>query len=204
MSGYKIIDHKKCSVCGNLMDIYNNHPNKVYCSSNCHMKAKKRLKMGLPIDHKFSIDKTLDEIFIDAITVVGDCWKYKGRSVRGGYKQIWDGYKYRMAHKFSYEKYNGPIPSGLLVRHKCDNPWCVNPQHLELGTYKDNSQDMVTRERSCKGEKHPLRKLTNKEVLEIRRLWSLGKYTYKSLSTMYNVYLTTIEKIVKYKTWRHI
>jgi hypothetical protein len=79
----------------------------------------------------------------------GDCWTWVGGRCRGGYGQFrrkvegkWRMYK---AHRYAYEHYKGPIPKGLLVRHKCDNAWCVNPEHLELGTSKDNTQDIIKR-----------------------------------------------------------
>lgn len=71
------------------------------------------------------------------------------------------------AHRFSYSHLNGPIPKGQFVRHKCDTPTCVNPDHLELGSHNDNMRDMVERGRSGAGEKNSCAKLTAVEVVAI-------------------------------------
>jgi hypothetical protein len=78
------------------------------------------------------------------------------------------------AHRVAYRIYKGTIPNGKLVRHSCDMPLCVEEQHLLIGTYKDNTQDMIKRGRSKLssnlpfGQKHPSAKLTEDEVEEIR------------------------------------
>lgn len=76
--------------------------------------------------------------------------------------------KRQQAHRFVYEECFGPIPEGLLVRHSCDNPPCVNPEHLVLGTNADNSNDMRIRGRSTKGSKSGTAKLNEQQVAEIR------------------------------------
>lgn len=78
------------------------------------------------------------------------CWLWLGfvstaPSPRAG---IWSGGKKASASRFSYEAFKGPIPDGLIVRHTCDNPLCVNPDHLLAGTYQDNTQDAIRRGRA--------------------------------------------------------
>lgn len=78
------------------------------------------------------------------------CWNWSGSTAKG-YGQIWVGGKVLRAHRVAYEAANGPIPEGMLVRHKCDNPLCCNPAHMELGTHDDNMRDKAIRDRAWKG-----------------------------------------------------
>lgn len=80
------------------------------------------------------------------------CWLWMGGIAGGGYGALRHGGKMVLAHRFSWEAHNGAITSGLLVCHRCDNPPCVNPDHLFLGTYKDNYDDMA---RKGRGYQHP-------------------------------------------------
>ncbi len=92
--------------------------------------------------------KSLQEHFNNNYTIneITNCWEWFGTK-NDGYGQItYNGKKFR-AHRISYELYIGPIPEGLIVRHTCDNPPCVNPAHLLVGTCTDNSRDMINRGR---------------------------------------------------------
>lgn len=106
------------------------------------------------------------------------------------------------SHRFSYEFYNGPIPEGILVCHSCDNPPCVNPTHLWLGTHQDNDQDKVMKGRSTKGIKNATSKLTEGQVLEIINLSSI--YTEEQIANMFGVASTIINRIKNGKNWTHI
>lgn len=112
-----------------------------------------------------------------------------------------DGVTYN-AHRFVYMERHGTIPNTLVVRHKCDVRNCINVDHLELGTHKDNSQDMVDRNRHHYGEINGNSKLTEKEVLKIR---DLSRYhSQRELAAMFNVGKTTIARIQNRISWRHI
>ena len=103
-------------------------------------------------------------------------------------------------NRLSYETWVGPIPEGMVIRHKCDNPPCINPEHLELGTMKDNSQDMVQRGRSPKGERHGMSKLTEDDVRHIRELLSQG-LTHNRIASEMNVTREAISSIYQKKSW---
>lgn len=100
---------------------------------------------------------------------------------KDGYSRKRNLYATTMVHRYIYEECFGFIPKGLIVRHKCDNPACINPEHLELGTQKDNVSDMLIRGR-CNpkhGEDNNFVKLTKDQVLEIRNQYKEGKTQYQ-------------------------
>lgn len=106
-------------------------------------------------------------------------------------------------HRFVYEECFGEIPEGLHIRHKCDTPTCINPEHLETGTHQDNMRDMVERKRHNYGEKSPVAKLTNKDVLEIKTMLSKG-IMQKDIAKKYKVNPATISMINTGKNWGHL
>lgn len=125
------------------------------------------------------------------------------------------------AHRVSWEIHNGPIPKGKWVLHKCDNPPCIRPKHLFLGTRLDNVRDMEMKGRrsAARGEKHgrstkPERntvgernrhaKLTDDQVREIRKIASVESIAYVDLAKRFGVGDVAISRIVNRKTWRHL
>lgn len=143
------------------------------------------------------------ERFGKKLCKVDGCWNWIKPMTTGYGMFSFDG-KSIYAHRFSYLIYNGDIESGLLVRHTCDNKKCVNPEHLVLGSNKDNSNDMVSRNRQTKTEDVSLSKLTNSEVLELREMESSGNYSVKELSDAFGVCESSINKIIKRDTWASI
>lgn len=122
----------------------------------------------------------------------------------------WDGYpllkrngKMIRMSRYIYEECFGPIKEGNVIRHKCDNPECINPEHLEQGTPRENSLDMVRRNRSTKGERNPAAKLTEEQVREIRKLKSFG-VQYKEISAKYGISIKSAVNIVKRRVWKHV
>ncbi len=81
------------------------------------------------------------------VRVTPGCWEWTGAKTHFGYGKMMIAGKVVRAHRVSYELHVGAIPSELLIRHRCDNPACVNPDHLEPGTQADNIQDMMERGR---------------------------------------------------------
>ncbi len=109
------------------------------------------------------------------------------------------------ASAYSWYLYTGRhVPDGLFMCHHCDNPLCVNPQHLFLGTHVDNMQDMVEKDRQTKGEDSHLSKLTEVQVREIRLKYRRGVIGTKQLSELYGVSNSAVKFIVSNQTWKHV
>lgn len=126
------------------------------------------------------------------------------KNVRG-YGQISIGArgsaKIFLAHRLSYLVHKGDIPRGYYVCHSCDNTSCVNPDHLWLGTPKDNAKDCYNKNRTPFGDRQHLAKLNNDKVANIREIYKKGNIFYKDLSMMFGVSVTTIWQIINNKTW---
>lgn len=140
------------------------------------------------------------------------CINWLASKYRKGYGQFSNkGFSSNLAHRVAYEIKFGKIPEGLLACHKCDNPGCVNVDHIFLGTTKDNTQDMVKKNRGSmrKGERfkyaveRPHSKLTEEQVRDIRQQ-ILNGVTMVDLSRQYNVSDRTINDINSGKLWASI
>jgi hypothetical protein len=138
------------------------------------------------------------------------CWDWSGSlNPQTGYGSFFfhkDGKSQPMgAHRASWILHIGPIHNGLHVCHHCDNPPCVNPDHLFLGTDKDNHADMKAKGRSPFGSRSGRARLTEEKVIEIRRLYSTGRYIYRELAQMFGVSPTTIERAnLGTRFWNHV
>ena len=134
------------------------------------------------------------------------CWEWQGQRWRHGYGMFSvGGNQFReraFAHRVAFSLTNGPIPDGLWVLHRCDNPPCVNPAHLFLGVAQDNSTDMVRKRRHKYGERNHNHKLTDAQVVSIRARYAQGSISQKQLGSEYGVSETTIHVIVTGKGWR--
>ena len=168
---------------------------------NCYQKSWKKN------DFKRVRLETLSERFWQKVDRRGvdDCWEWMA-SKRLGYGRIRVDGKSKSAHRLSWTMHNGKIPDGMQVLHRCDNPSCVNPQHLFLGTVADNVADMLSkgRQKWLSGEETRSSKLTSGDVLDIRRMYSTGNYTYSELAEMFSVSESNVGCIVNRETWKHI
>ena len=136
-----------------------------------------------------------------------DCHIYTGCKDKDGYGLPRVGAKHIRAHRISWFLSYGKIPQGSLVLHRCDNPSCVNPDHLFLGTAKDNSIDMKNKNRSSYGERNNGVKLTEQQVLEIiHKAKAFGKHCNLAtrLSKIYNVDSHTIRNIISKRSWKYL
>jgi hypothetical protein len=138
---------------------------------------------------------------IQFITDRNGCHVCISHNGKDGYPEITrGGKKMRLSH-FIYEVYYDKIPEGMILLHTCDNPSCINPQHLQLGTHKDNVVDKIKKNRHAKGSKNGRAKLTERQV------WNILKQENKSpadLAEIYGVKLNTIQCIRRGRIWNHV
>lgn len=132
--------------------------------------------------------------------VDGHCWIWEGSKSTKGYGRMWWMGKLHAAHRMAYEAWHGPIPEGLHVLHSCDNPSCVNPEHLWVGTNQQNVEDKCFKNRIPRGEARANSKLTEQAVREIRSS-SEGK---KALAKRYGVCPTVILEVKRGIRWPHV
>lgn len=133
------------------------------------------------------------------------CWEWRGKiqsSTRYGRVSLGvRANRQDYAHRVAWMLANGPIPRGGVVRHTCDNPPCVNPAHLLIGTRQDNIQDMVDRRRHNHGERHNWAVLTDAQVAEIRAAVASGRI-HKDVAEEYGISRGHVSELVSYKKRR--
>lgn len=169
----------------------------------------------IPIFRKINVlgDK-MDAVlkrFWDKVEKTDTCWIWIAHKIKKGYGHFHFQTDDILAHRFSYQLHKGPIPEGKLVLHTCDNPSCVNPDHLWIGNEKENRDDADRKGRGKYfGSKIPKKgienincKLTEDQVKEIRNLKETGK-SLRNIAKQFNVFWLTIFNIVHRKTWKHI
>lgn len=133
------------------------------------------------------------------------CHVWTASCTRDGYGKIMIARKEKKAHRVAYEQVHGPIPEGFSVLHRCDNPPCVNPAHLFLGTQLDNVRDMHSkgRDRKARGESQHCAVLTADQIREIRNRCAAGELQ-KDLAPEFGVGRGQIGYIVRRESWRHV
>jgi len=194
-----------CLHCGSLFFSYEPEKRK-HCSWNCRRQT-------LP---------TAQERFWSKVDKSGECWLWTGGSVQA-YGRVRVNGESRSAHCYSWEIHRGPIPEGMFVCHNCpggDNPRCVNPDHLFLGTCADNVRDAVAKGRAQTGDRHysrlnpellargsrhgrPRSKLTEAQVIEIRQRLANGEGTC-ALAREFEVSPATISALKYRLTYAHL
>lgn len=143
--------------------------------------------------------------FEKSYRVTPGCWIWLGALSDRGYGKFGASRKEKwQAHRLSYEIYKGEIPEGLVIRHRCDNPCCVNPEHLLAGTQGDNIRDSVERGLMPRGEAQGSSKLTEASVLQIRDLCSSGLFTRPQIGRWYGVARQTVNDVHSRRQWKHV
>lgn len=148
------------------------------------------MSRGNKTNHK---TRSLAERFWVAKVDIDDCWIWRGAHTSYGYGVIKMRDKTLYAHRVMWELTYGPIPDYLCVLHHCDNPPCVRPDHLFLGTRKNNAFDCIQKKRNPIGENNGRAKLTSAQALEIRN----SKLSSYKLASKYRVSRWTIQNIKK-------
>ena len=128
------------------------------------------------------------------------CWNWTHDFHQMGYGVVNHGRARERAHRASYREFVGEIPSGMLVCHRCDNRRCMNPEHLFLGTHKDNTRDMVKKDRHMAGERHHNAKLTAEQVADLRA----DQRSYRAIAMDLGISPLTVGQIKRRESWRHI
>lgn len=142
--------------------------------------------------------KDLNVILSNTINLNG-CFIWTRCLNTDGYpRALMEGDANTKVHRVVYELHNKTSATGLVVRHTCDNPKCINPEHLVLGTSAENMKDRDLRGR------HGKAKITVKEVIAIRDLAKSGKFTNVELGSMFNLNPRTISSLVLGRHWRHV
>ncbi|MGB3205459.1 MAG: HNH endonuclease [Crinalium sp.] len=161
----------------------------------------------LPREEQIKLTNRLLEFNLFSVTESGcrELQKCVGKGKYGRFQLSKTKTAY-LAHRISYEFFNGRIPNGLIVMHSCDNPKCINPDHLSIGTISDNNQDKTRKGRNNvpKGCKHPNAKLSESQVREIKALLKEKMISYGEIGKMYKVAKGTIQKIAEGRTWSHV
>jgi hypothetical protein len=139
---------------------------------------------------------------------MSDCIEWTGRRHRSGYGQgrIPGDRRLRQAHRLTWEQERGPIPDGMYVLHRCDNPPCVNVEHLFLGTQFDNMRDAKAKGRGWhpRGELNPKTHLTELQVREIRQRYAAGGISQEKLGVRYGIRQSAVSAIVRGQTWQRV
>ena len=182
--------------------------------------------LKVPLSERFwwDVDRTSDT----------GCWEWHGVRNQRGYGQVSVTGQIRATHRVAWELTHGPIPPGMIVCHRCDNPPCVRPDHLFLGTHRDNTVDSMTKgrlvsggrhwtrqypdrllkgdahhsrlhpERVLRGSAHGRAKLTEADVVVIRARYANGHESYATLAREFGVTEAMIRFIVKRWNWKHV
>ncbi len=162
------------------------------------------------------------------------CWPWQGHTGATDHCRFGSGKGRVGAHRYAYELTYGPIPAGMCVCHRCDNPPCCNPAHLFLGTKADNNHDTKAKGRAARGDNHgthlhpesvprgaqhhtvlhperrprgkanKLAKLTDAAVMTLRQMYARHEATQTELARLFGVRQTTISRIVLRQSWTHV
>lgn len=167
----------------------------------CTGKTYKHLQL---VDVITKTPLTVKERLLKRVEVddISGCWNWIGAKNIRGYGQIKVDGAQLGAHRVSYEVFYGNLQEHLCVIHSCDNPSCINPDHLSLGTNKENSEDMVSKKRQCYGDRNARSILRPDQVLEIRSLLE-SNIPVRQIAERFGVSKSCVDKIRTERTWKY-
>lgn len=147
-----------------------------------------------------TFDQKRESLFWSRVAKRSDaeCWLWTG-----GHGSRYPTFCGIGAHRYSYKLHHGSIPPGMIVMHTCDTPFCVNPDHLRLGTLRDNRADCVQKNRHAKGSTQGHSRFTEKDIHTIRARRREGECLVK-IAADYDTYASVISGIANHVSWRHI
>ncbi|RJG10905.1 HNH endonuclease [Pseudomonas cavernicola] len=185
---------KECSLCGIEFEFAASYQKKgpvLFCSRACYESGR--------LDRR-----PLEDRFWEKVEKLGfdDCWIWQGAKAQG-YGKIWLSGSVLGAHRVSYEIVHGPIPEDMQINHKCDVRDCVNPNHLYVGTAKENTQDMIERNRGGlfkPGELHHSAKLNNFQVMMIRA----SSERTKDLALAFGINPDHVTRLQRVERWKSL
>jgi len=172
-----------------------------YCKKLCKAHYNRQWKHGDPRYNGRLFRRKPVEFIVVKDSGCFECTSHYTST--GGYIEYHFNNKKRVLHRYIFEECYGNIPDGMIVRHKCDNRACINPEHLELGSHEENMKDMTDRGRQCKGQDSPFAKLTDQDIPEIRNLLAGGE-KITEIAKRYGVSRAAIDSIKRNKTWTHV
>lgn len=193
--------NRTCEVCGIKFSVLACQLRRTgcrYCSRACY-----RLQPRKPVEERFW----------SKVSKGDGCWAWTGSvdTANGngsGRVHVPGNEVPQVASRVSWQLHYGDIPDGLWVLHKCDNMNCVRPDHLFLGTHRDNMLDMVRKGRhrrvGLKGMDHPMRKLSDGDVLAVRAMYNTGRFLPCVIGELFSVTPECVSRIIRRQTWRHI
>lgn len=196
--------NRKCSICGQVKNIDEFYKKRGYPDKRCKQCVLARMKRFQAMPLEDLLDGENKNLILKRfwkhvdVKNKNDCWEWKSKKDKDGYGNMQFKNKTVRANRFIWTVLNGAIPEGMVVCHKCDNPKCLNPDHLFLGTISDNVIDALKKNRLSN------QKLTVDQVKELRKLYKTGKYSQSELGRIFGVSGSTVCQIVHRKLWKFI
>lgn len=188
----------QCEICSSPIIQLRNDRFQRFCSRRCLGKYAGKIPKGLPIKQRFMTHVKKEDRD-------NGCWLWTGGLFHKGYGIFNEGGRSGSAHRYAWRLFRGEIPKSMCICHTCDVRNCVNPDHLWIGTAKENTRDMYHKKRQRQiiryGENNPSSKLTVKDVLEIREMYASGDLICEIAERFNKVSKTIVGDVARGKRW---